>query len=137
MKTTLLGLLLMVLGAAAWVRLAPDDPARWHVPVPQGAAKGAHTHLASPAPAEMLARLAAVAEATPRTRRLAGSVDEGRITWVVRSALWGFPDYVTAETVDAGGVQGVNVWSRQRYGSGDAGVNARRLRDWVDRLTGG
>jgi hypothetical protein len=44
-----------------------------------------------------LARLDEIALATPRTTRLAGSPDEGRITWITRSALWGFPDYTTAQ----------------------------------------
>ncbi|TNF57541.1 MAG: DUF1499 domain-containing protein, partial [Rhodobacteraceae bacterium] len=30
MKTALLLLALAVIGVAAWVRLAPSDPARWH-----------------------------------------------------------------------------------------------------------
>ena len=122
---------------AAYVRLAPSDPARWHV-MPEAAGPAgevqsgegwASLRLAGDG-ADLLARLDAVAMATPRTTRLAGSVAEGRITWVTRSALWGFPDYTTAEA----GSDGVAVMARLRFGGSDLGVNAARLRDWLARL---
>jgi len=134
-------LILATLAFAAWVRLAPSDPARWHVPVaaePGPADQvvprtGAATLLLSTArgtPAEVLAKLDAIALATPRTQRLAGSVEEGRITWITRSALWGFPDYTTAEIRP----NGVLVHARLRFGQSDLGVNAARLTDWLSRL---
>jgi len=129
-----------ILAFAAWVRLAPSDPAVWHVtPTVEGsrdevqAAAGAATlrlSLAKGAPAELLAKLDALATASPRTVRLAGDVTEGRITWVTRSALWGFPDYITAEVRE----DGLYVLSRLRFGENDMGVNAARLRDWLSRL---
>ena len=82
------------------------------------------------ASAELLARLDAVALATPRTTRLAGSVEEGRITWVTRSAAWGFPDFTTAEA----GADGLAVEARSRFGQSDMGVNAARLTDWLLQL---
>jgi hypothetical protein len=131
------GLMLAVVAFAAFVRLAPSDPARWHVaPVADGppgqvvAGEGwASLRLAGDG-AALLARLDAVALATPRTTRLAGSVEEGRITWITRSALWGFPDYTTAEA----GAGGVALYARLRFGQSDLGVNAARLRDWLSRL---
>jgi uncharacterized protein (DUF1499 family) len=137
------GLLVALVGFAVYVRLAPSDPARWHVaPVAEGAVgevvvaglNRATLHLGpeAGAPADLLARLDAVALATPRTIRLAGSVEEGRITWVTRSALWGFPDYASAEVR----ADGLHIDARSRFGQGDMGVNAARLRDWRDRLLG-
>lgn len=130
-------ILAAALGLVAYVRLAPSDPARWHVaPLAEGppgqvvAGEGrASLRLAGDGPA-LLARLDAVALATPRTQRLAGSVAEGRITWITRSALWGFPDYTTAEA----GPEGLRVHARLRFGRGDMGVNAARLTDWLSRL---
>ena len=125
---------------AAWVRLAPSDPAVWNVAPTVGGpwdevqtSPGAAYVRLSPArgaPGDLLARLDVVAMATPRTRRLAGSVAEGRITWITRSALWGFPDYTTAEVRP----DGLYVNARLRFGSEDMGVNAARLRDWLSRL---
>lgn len=134
--------LALVLGFAAYVRLAPSDPALWHVPVqaegPWGqvvAQTGAASVRLGPeagAPADLLARLDAVALASPRTTRLAGRVEDGRITWISRSLIWGFPDYITAETRP----DGLHVLARLRFGREDMGVNAARLRDWLARLGG-
>jgi hypothetical protein len=134
------GLVVALLALAAWVRLAPTDAARWHVPpvaegpwgevVPATGAASLRIDLTAGAPADLLARLDAVALATPRTRRLAGSAAEGRITWITRSALWGFPDYTTAEAR----ADGLYIQARLRFGREDMGVNAARLRDWQARL---
>ena len=140
MGLTIAFLILALLAALAFVRLAPVDAARWHIaPTASGPwnevtpAKGAASLRLSPdkgAPADLLARLDAVAMATPATRRLAGSVAEGRITWETRSALWGFPDYTTAEARP----DGLYIFSRLRFGADDFGVNAKRLQDWLARL---
>ena len=137
----LAALVVAVIGFAAWVRLAPTDAARWHVPpvaegpwgevVPASGAASLRLPAGTGAPADLLARLDAVALATPRTRRLAGSVEEGRITWETRSALWGFPDYTTAEVRE----DGLYLQARLRFGREDMGVNAARLRDWQARLS--
>ncbi len=130
----------LVLAFAAYVRLAPSDIGRWHVsPKAEGpwgevvAGDGwATLRLTDPArpPAALLAALDAVAVATPRTVRLAGSPETGRITWVTRSALWGFPDYTTAEARE----DGVYIFARLRFGRGDMGINGARLKDWQARL---
>ena len=136
-----LGLLAALAGFALYVRLAPSDPARWHAaPVAEGdwgavvvaGLNRATLSLArdAGAPSDLLARMDAVALATPRTARLAGTVADGRITWITRSALWGFPDYTTAETRP----DGLYIEAHSRFGKGDMGVNAARLRDWLSRL---
>jgi hypothetical protein len=135
----ILVLLAAVAAPAAYVRLAPLDPTRWHQAVAQDSLAGevvaqegsASLRLVGDGPA-LLAELDALALSTPRTFRLAGSVTEGRITWVTRSALWGFPDYTTAELRP----DGVQVHARLRFGRSDMGVNAARLRDWLARLQG-
>lgn len=142
MMTTLALVLFAVACFAAYVRLAPSDPARWHVDpsnayiwddgggwnevVPQTG--GALLRL--PAADGLLARLDAIAMATPHTTRLAGSTADGRITWITRSALWGFPDYTTAQIMP----DGVYIHARLRFGQSDLGVNAARLTDWKSQL---
>ena len=131
-------LLACFVGMAAYVRLAPDVVGRWHQPLegmPTGAGivtepGGARALVPMADGRAGLARLAAVAKASPRVQLLAGSVEEGRMTWVARSALWGFPDYITAEA----GPKGLAVWSRLRFGRSDLGVNRARLEDWLARL---
>jgi hypothetical protein len=145
MGLTIVLLIGALLATMAYVRLAPVDAARWHQsPSLKVWANGGPWNEVTPAkgaaslrlshdkgtPPDLLARLDAVAMATPRTRRLAGSVAEGRITWETRSALWGFPDYTTAEARP----DGLYIQARLRFGSDDFGVNAKRLSDWLSRL---
>ena len=138
-----------LLALAAAVRLAPSDPAKWHValdnaapampgpcalqirPVPKGARA---TCLLPDDPATVLTRLTTLAQATPRTTLLAGTVPEGRITWISRSKLMGFPDYITAEVRHAPQGTRLDIFSRQRFGDGDWGVNAARLTAWLTTL---
>ncbi len=133
-------ILAAVVAFAAYVRLAPSDPLRWHVGSgaqwPWGEIvaddRSATLRLGPDRgdASDLLGRFDAIALATPRTVRLAGSVEEGRITWITRSLLWGFPDYTTAETRP----DGLYLYARNRFGRGDMGVNAARLRDWLARL---
>jgi hypothetical protein len=144
----LAGLLAALVAFAAYVRLAPLDPARWHVSpslygwdhdgpwdqvVPLEGGASLRLSAAAGAPEVLLSRLVAIATDTPRTTRLAGSAAEGRITWVTRSALWGFPDYTTAEVRP----DGLYVYGRLRFGRSDMGVNAARLEAWRVALAGG
>ena len=141
----IIGLVLVVLGGGmAWIRLAPSDPGRWHVDM---AAPGfqppgnAHVFCIRPGslyetgadPKALLARLDAIALATPRTVRLAGSAEEGRLTWITRSALMGYPDFTTAQVMPG---PGLCVMGRQRFGSEDLGVNAGRIGGWMQALLG-
>lgn len=139
--------LLVAVGAAlaAWVRLAPTDPARWHIDPLTAAAPGENGWLvrddagaASPrfdgSPEDVLARLDAIAMADPRTRRIAGSVGEGRVTYESRSRLWGFPDYTTVTVVESGGQAVPVLLARARFGRGDLGVNRARIERWLGKL---
>lgn len=125
----------LAIGAAAWVRLAPTDPPRWHqrpdAPLGDTSAPGAFIAVRAVAdPAATLAEADRVIRATPRTHAIAGGVAEGMVTYQTRSALWGFPDYTT---VWAGGDR-IGFHGRLRYGGSDMGVNERRIRGWLDRL---
>lgn len=116
---------------AAYVRLAPSDPARWHVAVVGGdAATMGGIRRVLPGRAVDLAALDAIIRATPRTTHLAGSLAERRITYITRSRLWWFPDYTT---IEARG-DDLAVWSRLRFGGNDLGVNAARLARWLAAL---
>ncbi|PWR03223.1 DUF1499 domain-containing protein [Meridianimarinicoccus roseus] len=158
MRRVLLGLeivlgvlILAALVFGAYVRLAPSDPARWHVDPLEVAQPGyPGYYLMRPsggsstgpvfdmAPADLLAAFDRVARSEPRVSVLAGSVDEGQVTYVARSALWGFPDYISVRAVpaDEGGAR-LAVFSRLRFGQSDLGVNRARIEDWIGRLRAG
>lgn len=134
-----------MVGLAAFVRLAPHDPARWHVmpDLPgQGdemrEAPGGHTaaHVTALPPAEALARIDAIARETPRTTVLAGSVAEGLITYVTRSRLWGFPDYTTVSAAPHPDGARLVIDARLRFGQSDMGVNRARVSEWLAAFEG-
>jgi uncharacterized protein (DUF1499 family) len=136
--TIILGLVLVaVVAFAAYVRLAPSEPARWNTDPAAGAA-GDNSHVAKVfvprPPAEALAAFDAVAMAEPRTRRLAGRVEDGRITYVSRSAFWGFPDYTTVAAIPDGDGTWLLIHARARFGQSDLGVNAARIGRWTAAL---
>ena len=132
---------IVFLGVLAFVRLAPSDPAEWHVDLaapgfdPAGGQVFCITpdNRYGPLAEGTLARLDAIVLATPRTERLAGSAEEGRITWITRSRLMGFPGYTTAQVMPG---PGLCVFGRQRFGSKDLGVNAARIGGWMQALLG-
>lgn len=134
MKWAFVALLAAIAALALFIRLAPSDPARWHVAVVgEDADFAGGLRRVLPGQAGDLAALDAIIRATPRTRIIAGSVAAGHVTYVTRSALWGFPDYVTLQTRG----DDLAIWSRLRFGSSDLGVNAARLSGWLDRLRQG
>lgn len=144
------GFVLALAAGFAVVNLAGHDPARWHVDPATITLRGtpnewlaappgttaAEPHMQTrvhPEPAErLLARFDAVARAAPRTRAIAGSVAEGMVTYVQRSRLIGFPDYITVKALAADGGAALIVYSRSRYGRGDFGVNRARVEAWIE-----
>ncbi len=125
----LLALLVAILALLAWVRLAPDDAARWH-DLPEAVTdRDMEGGVMRVVPGD-LADLDRIIRAEPRTQVLAGSVDEGMITYVTRSRVFGFPDYTTV--AQRGG--DVALHARLRYGRSDMGVNKARVERWLDAL---
>lgn len=138
-----LGVVIVVL--LAYIRLAPHDIARWHVdpvtaslpPTPNARilrpGAGAET---LPVPPERLAAIVAeVASAQPRTRLLAGEPGGMHTTWLQRSRLLGYPDYVSIRVLPAEGGASLALFSRSRYGHSDLGVNAARAEEWMAAIT--
>ncbi len=125
-------LVLALIALAVYVRLAPSNAEDWHV-LPEGLEPGDRRSSAVrvvPDAGETLSRLDAIIRDTPRTEVLAGSLDEGMITYVTRSALWGFPDYTTVGLRDGR----IVLYGRARFGKSDMGVNAKRLDGWLSQL---
>ena len=146
MSLTLAFAIIAAMGLLAYIRLAPSDPAQWHVsPVTAATAgqgscldaitpqmNGARVACLSPdTPMALLAKLDAIALDTPRTTRLAGTPETGRITWITRTAIIGFPDYTTAEATQTPTGSRLDIYARQRFGASDFGVNTARLKNWL------
>ncbi len=150
----LLGVLLLAAGGMIYVRVAPLDPATWHVdpvtaptpPTPNsfrvlapGATPGPE-EMSSPLfpvpPAQLMQAFDRMALAQPRTERLAGTADgQGFVTYVQRTPLVGYPDYVSVRAVPVGeGQSALVILSRSRFGKSDLGVNKARVAQWLDAL---
>lgn len=130
---------LVVLGDA-YVRLAPLPSDRFHrQTAPQAAgdypSKGGIVAVrdVSDPKAQMVA-LDKIIRASARTRVLNGSVATGHISYVTRSALWGFPDitnlYVGKDTQAGSGT--LTISGHLVFGAFDLGVNAARIKGWLD-----
>ncbi len=127
-------LVIAAVGVAGYLRLAPSDPARWDVPVTvdhDEDLKGGAVRVI-PGDEGTLARVHAAALALPRTIVLSGTPAQGRITYVTRSKVMGFPDYTTVELVDGQ----VRMFARLRFGQSDFGVNRARLERLVRAAQG-
>lgn len=131
----------------AYVRLAPSDPAVWHVDpravtdlpdqgrymLRDGDGDGPAPRYAG-APAEVLARFDLIATEEPRVTRLAGSVEAGHVTYVARSAGFGFPDYISVVAYADGDQTALAIYARLRFGKSDLGMNQKRISGWLAQM---
>ena len=67
-------------------------------------------------------------------RPVAGGLDEGMITFLVRSKIIGFRDYVTVKAVDEVEAAKLSVLARPRINGYDWGTNAKRLDRWLQEM---
>ena len=145
----------VLLAAAAGyvvINTSSHDPARWHVDpatvrlsgkpneylaAPRGTTADpadAETRLYPESPRALLARFDAIARAQTRTRVVAGDLDSLMITYMQRSRVFGFPDYLTVTAVLMDGGAGLMIFSRARYGRSDFGVNRARVEAWLEQF---
>lgn len=82
-------------------------------------------------PDALFAAIRAVAATQPRTFLAASYGERRQAHYVVRSAVFNFPDLVT---VEVGADSTLVLWSRSVYGRSDLGVNGRRLTAWLAAL---
>lgn len=132
MKMVFWAIVLIVVAGLAWIRLAPSDPAVWHVDpqvtADQDLAGGVRRRI--PAGERTFEMLDRIILATPRTEVLAGSVEEGKITYITRSQWMGFPDYTTIMRHE----DVLELHARLRFGQSDRGVNKQRVDSWLAQL---
>lgn len=65
-----------------------------------------------------------------------GSAEAGWVTYVQRSTLFGFPDYISVRFIDLDGDRStLAMFSRSRLGQSDLGVNKKRVTSWLENLT--
>ncbi|WP_179379399.1 DUF1499 domain-containing protein [Jannaschia marina] len=140
-------LFLAVAGAAAgaaYVRFAPMDATAWHVDpatvtrsgkpndylVSEGGDR-APVIVTGATPEAALAQLDAIATAEKGVTRLAGSPQDGHVTYVQRTPLMGYPDAISVTATAAGEDVALRLYSRSRFGHSDLGVNEARVERWL------
>lgn len=143
-KTVLILALLGLAGLMLYVRFTPSDPAGWHVdpraiakpdtpnhwlirPV-GGDARPPNYRLEAPELARLVDR---VVLEQPRTSRVAGSVESGHMTYLTRTPLMGYPDYVSIRVHATEMGSSFAAFSRSRFGQSDLGTNRKRMEAWL------
>lgn len=139
----------VTVAGAIWFRMAPDDPAIWHVdPVTAQRADSPNQYIVAPEGLRPDAdRTAKVHSGTARdllfqfdsvagasSTRLAGSLEDGHITYVQRTAIMGYPDYISVKAVEVEGGAALAIYSRSRFGKSDFGVNQDRIDRWLAQI---
>lgn len=128
-------LLVLIIAGLAYIRLAPSDVNIWHdmpdFDTDQDLAGGVMRVIDS-VDQEQFAKLVDAINASDRVTLLAGSVQDGKITFIARTKWMGFPDYVTLQLRDGR----LRIYSRLRFGRSDLGVNARRMDAWLSQVLG-
>ncbi|MEP5153902.1 DUF1499 domain-containing protein [Planktotalea sp.] len=112
----------------AYIRLAPSDAARWHVSLVGKTEKTFAGGVIRSIDVGITALDKVVQQSGARV--LAGSAAEGHVTYIARTKLIGFPDYVTVQTVDGKTM----IYGRLRFGRSDLGVNGKRIDAWLAQL---
>lgn len=133
MSWIILGLALAFAIFAIWVRVAPTDASQWHadpVTAPDtGRPNMARVDRVVAGTPEAVSQAIATRAEAEGAERLAGDALFG--TWMVRTALMRYPDYVSIRLLPEGDSTRVQAFSRSRFGYSDRGVNRARLRRWL------
>lgn len=140
----------LTVAASVFFRMATDDPSIWHVdPITAERTGNPNDYIVAPeglrssppdrisevrsgTPKELLFQFDSIA--APTSKRLAGSLDEGFITYVQRTMLMGYPDYISVKAVEVDGGAALVIYSRSRYGRSDFGVNMDRIERWLAQM---
>ncbi|MEO1613878.1 MAG: DUF1499 domain-containing protein [Pseudomonadota bacterium] len=83
-------------------------------------------------PDALMARFKEVALVAPNTALVAER--DGYATFVQRSKLMAYPDYVSVRAVEAEGGSALYVYSRARFGVRDFDVNKARVLAWLKKI---
>lgn len=132
-------LVVALIALSAYVRLAPIDLAEWHVDPdtvtpptsPNFSLLAGASAVGIHAPALAVAgRLQSIADAEG-AQVVAGSLGEGFVTYVDRSRIMGFADFISIRLVSEDDITRLHIFSRARYGYSDLGANTARVQRWL------
>jgi hypothetical protein len=143
LKWIAFGLLFAVAIALLYLRNVPDDPARWHVDpgkVERSGKPNDYLLIGQDAvfvplsPQETIIAFDSIAQSDPHTGMIAGRFEDAHATYVQRSAIFRFPDYISVRARETEGGSHLSIYSRSRFGYSDLGANKARIERWLDVL---
>ena len=156
MKRVILWVLGLALAAAVagavYMRTLGHPPETWHVDptqatrsttdndylvAPEGVTEARVDRIFAPreiAPKDLLFLFDSIARNAPRTTRIAMDEATMSATYVQKTALLAFPDYISVRAVTVDGGAALVIWSRSRFGASDFGVNKERIDDWLAKI---
>lgn len=114
-------------GNPNWYRLTPDA-----VPSDRDAQRDGSAPVFDVDVASLASAFDAVATGDDRVEVIAGSAADGFVTYMQRSALFGFPDFVSVKFLEVEGGASLSIFSRAQFGKSDLNVNEKRITKWVD-----
>ena len=136
--------------ASIFFRTTADDPVVWHVdPVTVERTGNPNDYIVAPeglrsekpdrissvrsgSPKELLFQFDSIAGAV--STRIAGSLETLHITYVKRTPLMGYPDYISVKAVEVDGSAALVIYSRSRFGKSDFGANRERIDRWLAQI---
>lgn len=140
-------LVALAVAGAVYVRNAGSDPQVWHLDPegakgtgkpnmfrvsPTGEGKAHPSPVFAMSPAELMTKFQKMALSQPNTVLL-GERDSFA-TYVQRTNLVQFPDYISVKAVEVEGGSALHIFSRSRFGYSDRGVNKKRILGWLKKL---
>ncbi len=140
-------LIALAVVGAVYVRNANDDPNIWHLDPegakgtgkpnnfrvsPSGEGKAHQSPVFDMSPASLMTKFQRMALAQPDTVLL-GERD-GFATFVQRTRLIQYPDYISVKAVEVEGGSALHIYSRSRFGYSDGGLNKKRILSWLEKL---
>ncbi|MFK7916591.1 MAG: DUF1499 domain-containing protein [Ilumatobacter sp.] len=114
-------------GNPNWYRVTPDS-----APADRDAERDGSAPIFTADVAALAAAFDAVALADARVEVIAGSAADGFVTYMQRSALFGFPDFISVKFVEVSNGSSLAIFSRARDGKSDLDVNNKRVTRWLD-----
>jgi uncharacterized protein (DUF1499 family) len=139
-------LIAVVVVMMGYVRFAPSDQSIWHQDPETITSTGKpneHRLIGDAAPVydlpaqKLLELVHSAFQNEPRITVIAGHPNELMLTYVERSLIMGYPDYITVKATSINPNQSkLMMYSRSRFGYSDLGVNKRRIGEWVAIVQG-
>ena len=140
----LFGFFGLIFLTAIWVRIAPSSPANWHVD-PEVVEKklrqkryfmhdgqDVDSLIFDLDPLDLAEKVDSIARSQPKVTVLEGSAKSGNVTYVQRTKLIAYPDYISIKiSPEIAGKSRLTIYSRSRFGYFDYGVNKARVKAWT------